>query len=54
MFQRQESEELRSVNFFNPTLSGMWNGAGYPGGGHYDPPPEISQDEATESCEGSN
>ena len=23
----------------NPTLSGIWNGARYPGGGHYDPPP---------------
>ena len=27
------------IKFLNPTLSGMWNGAGYPGGGHYDPSP---------------
>ena len=49
-----ESLQKRKSCEFNPTLSGMWNGAGYPGGGHYDPPPEISQNEATEACEGSN
>ena len=38
----------------NPTLSGMWNGACYPGGGSLWPPPEKSQNKATEACEGSN
>ena len=31
------------INQINPTLSGIWNGARYPGGGHYDPPLESAR-----------
>ena len=47
-------QRSKNINTLNPTLSGIWNGAGYPGGGSLWPPPEISYIEATESCEGSN
>ena len=34
-----ENAWFSKTGILNPTLSGMWNGAGYLGGGHYDPPP---------------